>query len=132
MRPAPRFLIADDSSIMASLLAAMLESGGYKNITIANNGTEALRLARGHRPDLALIDVTMPDMSGYDVARALRADPATAGLRIVIQTGRDKEAEEKNAYDAGADAIIGKPVDRQALLQMVAAQLAAGSYVRGR
>jgi CheY-like chemotaxis protein len=114
-----RVLVADDSPFALELIKAILEKAGCENLQGAGGGRAALALAEQTQFDVVLLDVTMPDMTGYDVARRLRADGAVPGPVIVMLTGRDIIEVDTEARAAGADGVMAKPVDRRKLLAML-------------
>lgn len=115
-------LIAEDDSLLMPLLLATFRTSGFRLLT-AGTGTEALALARTERPDLILLDVGLPEMNGYEVCKALKADPQTALIQVVILTARAGPADEKLAVGAGADSYLTKPFSPAELLGAVQAML---------
>lgn len=111
-------LIVDDESINVVLFAAQLKRGGYSTIS-APNGNTALRMARELRPDLILLDVMMPGMSGFDVAQALKSDSATKNIPIIMITALDDRASRLKALESGAEEFLTKPVMEIELLMRV-------------
>jgi DNA-binding response OmpR family regulator len=124
MNDAPLVLCADDDRDILALLALRLERAGYR-VAQAVDGEQALSLARELRPAVLVLDVMMPRMSGTEVVAALRADPATAGLRVVLLSARAQEADVARGLDAGADAYLAKPFQAPELIELVG-RLAAG------
>lgn len=120
---AARILIADDSELIVDLIRAMLERSGFRSLFVAHTGKATLDKAQEVQPDLILLDVGMPDLDGYEVARRLRAMAWTRRPRIIIQTGKDSPGESALARDAGADDIIFKPLNRARLVEAVQRQL---------
>jgi two-component system, OmpR family, phosphate regulon response regulator PhoB len=116
-------LVADDDADIRDLVAFKLGQSGYRVIT-APDGPSALAAAVMELPDLAVLDVTMPGMSGTDVCRALRADPATAGMAIIVLTARAQEADVQAGFKAGADDYVAKPFSPRELASRVEALLA--------
>ena len=112
-RPA-RVLVVDDEERNRRLLVAMLEAEGY-SAAEAPDGARALELARHNRPDIVLLDVMMPGMDGYEVARALKADSATKAIPVVMVTALDDRDSRLRGLDAGAEEFVTKPVDRSEL-----------------
>lgn len=110
-----RILVVDDDPRNVKLLADLLTAEGYE-VASAASGAEALACPP---PDLMLLDVVMPGMSGYEVCRALRADPRTAILPIVMVTAVDPSEERVRGLEAGADDFLSKPVDPEELLVRV-------------
>jgi DNA-binding response OmpR family regulator len=113
-----KVLIADDQPNMRQLVRLTLESGHFE-ILEAPDGDAALALARAERPDLLFLDWTMPGMAGVEVCRALREDPATAGMRIVMLTARSQDSDRAHAEEMGADDYITKPFSPIELLEKV-------------
>lgn len=111
-------LIADDEASLRSLVRVTLDSGQLQIIEAAN-GDEALELARSRHPDLLLLDWSMPGRTGLDVALALRADPATAGIPIVMLTARTLPFDRASAEDVGIETYMTKPFSPRALLDLV-------------
>jgi CheY-like chemotaxis protein len=114
-----RVLVADDSPFALELIKAILDKAGCTQLMGAGGGREALALAEQTRFDVVLLDVTMPDMNGYDVARQLRATEQKPGPVIVMLSGRDIVEVDIGAREAGADGVMAKPVDRRKLLELL-------------
>jgi two-component system phosphate regulon response regulator PhoB len=106
-------LIADDEPAIRSLLEIFL-TDSYR-VLLAASGEEALHLAREHMPDLALIDITMPKLSGIEVVRRLQDSPQTAGLPIILLSGWGSPDD----VDVPIAAYLSKPFKRETLLQTV-------------
>ena len=113
-----RVLIAEDDDSLRALMRMTIDIGGL-DIDEAPDGHTALRVARAAPPDLVLLDWMMPGLSGLDLCRALRADPATAAAMIVMVTARVLPADRDAALAAGVDHYIGKPFSPVALLETV-------------
>jgi DNA-binding response OmpR family regulator len=113
-----RVLIAEDDESLRALMRMTIDVGGL-DIDEAGDGNSALQAARAAPPDLVLLDWTMPGLSGLDLCRALRADPATAGATIVMVTARVLPADRAAAIAAGVDHYVGKPFSPVALLDTV-------------
>ncbi len=111
----PRVLIADDNVQNAELLEAYLDGTGW-DTKLAVNGEEALQLAREWQPDVLLLDVMMPKLSGFEVCKKLRADTATRGIGILMVTALDQANDIERAVDAGTDDFITKPIHKSELL----------------
>jgi DNA-binding response OmpR family regulator len=114
-----RVLVADDSPFALELIKAILDKAGCTQLMGAGGGREALALAGANRFDVVLLDVTMPDMNGYEVARQLRASEPAPGPVIVMLSGRDIVEVDIGAREAGADGVMAKPVDRRKLLELL-------------
>ena len=121
----PRILLVDDDVNLLQMVKLMLERAGHE-VETANNAAESIERAAETVPDLAIIDVMMPGISGYDVVRKLRADPRTVRIPIIILTARSQPMDKHMALDAGANAFLSKPVTSQELTQRVDAVLRAG------
>jgi class 3 adenylate cyclase len=117
MTPA-KILVVDDVALNVKLLADLLGAKGYRTC-VAASGAEALAVLDAERPDLVLLDVMMPGMSGYEVCEAIRANPAHAMLPIVLVTALDPAKERAKGLDAGADDFLTKPVSQHELLARV-------------
>lgn len=114
-----RVLIIDDSLDILTLLRAFFQRRTSHEVLVARNGEEGLRLALEHRPDLALVDIMMPGMNGYEVIQRLRADPRTKTMGIIVLTARGQPVDRQAALEAGADAHLAKPVNMQELEKTV-------------
>ena len=107
---APRVLVVEDNPVNLELVGALLESEGYSVIP-AETADVGLRLAAAERPDLIVMDIQLPGMSGYDATRLLKADPAMAAIPVVALTAHAMRGEEARAREAGCDAFLTKPID---------------------
>lgn len=123
--PAARtVLLVEDSDAIRDAFTILLEDAGYA-VLGAETGAEALRLAEERVPDLVLLDMGLPDMSGLDVVRRLKAAPQTAAIAVVALTGRDEEADRRACLAAGCAAYIVKPVNTQKLVRDLPGWMAA-------
>ncbi|PYM96769.1 MAG: adenylate/guanylate cyclase domain-containing response regulator [Candidatus Rokuibacteriota bacterium] len=113
-----KILVVDDTAVNVKLLADLLAVKGYAVVTAAS-GPEALAAVEKEQPDLVLLDVMMPGMSGYDVCRKLRASAATAVLPVVMVTALDPVQERVKGIEAGADDFLSKPINQPELLARV-------------
>ena len=111
-------LVVDDTPHNVKLLADLLTVKGYA-VATAVNGEEALVKVASEQPDLVLLDIMMPGLSGYDVCQRLRADPQTALLPIVLVTSLDPQQERVKGIEAGADDFLGKPINQPELFARV-------------
>ncbi|MBI3242902.1 MAG: response regulator [Chloroflexi bacterium] len=121
-----RILIVDDDDGLRTMMQIMLKRSGHE-VTLASNGAAGLELAEKQPFDIFLLDVMMPDMNGYEVARRLRAAPATQNIPIIVLTARAQPVDQKSAIVAGADAYFSKPVAIEALNAKIAELLITGS-----
>jgi CheY-like chemotaxis protein len=106
----PRVLVVDDYADAADLLAEALSFAGYP-VSTANDGPAAIELAAREPHGAAFVDIGMPDMDGYEVARRLRAQPAGRYMYLVALTGHSGDAEKRRSAEAGFDLHLVKPVD---------------------
>jgi class 3 adenylate cyclase len=113
-----KILVVDDTPQNVKLLADLLGVKGYAVATAAS-GPDALALVESERPDLVLLDVVMPGMSGYEVCRKIRENPATGILPVVMVTALDPGQERIKGLDAGADDFLTKPINQAELLARV-------------
>ena len=111
-------LVVDDNKDAASMLCAWLEIHGY-DVQVAHDGAHGLALACGWQPDIALLDIGMPGMDGYEVARQLRALPAGRSMRLVAVTGYGQPADRNRALAAGFDFHLTKPVEIEKLRKIL-------------
>jgi len=111
-----RILVVDDEVAIVRMLKDRLESAGFEVLT-AYDGAQAVEVARQERPDLIIMDVTMPRMDGLTAAKQLRSDPTTAHIPIVMLTARGQESDEQAGYAAGAVRYFTKPFSPRQLVQ---------------
>lgn len=113
-----RIMIIEDEIDVAEGLAALLANKGHKT-SVVTDGGDALARARRERPDLILLDVMLPRVSGFDVCKMLRADPKTASAKIVMVTGLGRGGDVETAFAAGANDYLIKPFDSERLLKKI-------------
>lgn len=106
-----RVLIADDIQQNRELLEAYLADEGYQ-IFMANDGQQTMQMVDQHHPDLILLDIMMPRMSGYEVCAQLKADPARRGIPVLMVTALNEMGDIEKAVEAGCDDFLTKPVNR--------------------
>jgi CheY-like chemotaxis protein len=106
----PRMLIVDDDVSAADSLASLLQSSGYGDARVAYTGTTALALAAEFLPTVLLVDLDLPEMSGYDVARQLSQHPKLQGLRLIALTNSSEHPRRELAREAGIERYLSKPV----------------------
>jgi CheY-like chemotaxis protein len=112
--PSQRILVVDDDRDAATALATLLELDGHET-HVAHNGAEAVKQAAALRPDLVLLDIGLPDISGYEAARMIRAEPWGKSMRLVALTGWGHAADRARSAEAGFDRHLVKPVELEAL-----------------
>jgi CheY-like chemotaxis protein len=115
---AVRVLVVEDDEIIRHLIVINLELEGFDVIT-AFDGQDALEMVTAVAPDVITLDVTMPRLDGWATAATLRANPATAGIRIVLLTARAQDAEIQLGEQIGVDAYLTKPFDPDDLIELV-------------
>jgi len=111
-------LIADDEPNIVISLEFLLQQDGYQ-VQVVHDGQQALEAIQRQAPDLVLLDVMMPHLSGFDVCQKIRENPAWQRMRIVMLTAKGREVEVAKGLALGADAYITKPFSTQALLAQV-------------
>jgi len=116
-------LLVDDTPENLSILSDLLKDS-YR-ILVARSGERALKLAAEQQPDLILLDIMMPKLSGFEVCKRLRADPATRDIGVIMVTALDQPADIERAVDAHTDDLITKPISKAELLVRVRALLEA-------
>ena len=114
-----RILVVDDNIDSAEVLGALLEHMGHE-VFVAYTGARAMEVAHERRPDVVLLDLALPDVSGFDVARNMRKDAGLAGARIVGLTGFGSDEHRRRAREAGLDDYLVKPVEATTLMQVLA------------
>ncbi|MDR2642800.1 MAG: response regulator [Planctomycetaceae bacterium] len=118
-----KILIADDNIINVELLEAYLASANYKNfdyeIITALDGAETLEKANSEMPDLILLDIMMPKMSGFEVCEKIRSNPKTNGIMILMVTALSELGDIERAVVAGCDDYLSKPVNKFELVKRV-------------
>jgi DNA-binding response OmpR family regulator len=115
-------LIADDEPNIVISLEFLLEQDGYR-VLLARDGHEALEAIEREVPDLVLLDVMLPRLSGYDVCQRIRQKPELAKVRVIMLTARGREVEVTKGLALGADAYVTKPFSTRDLLEQIRRQL---------
>ena len=119
---APVVLVVDDDEDILELVTFRLERSGY-TVVQARDGEEAWNLAQAQPPDLAVLDVMMPKLDGFELTRRMRANPETERVPIILLTARAQDADVQQGFDAGADDYLRKPFSPQELRARVQAIL---------
>jgi two-component system phosphate regulon response regulator PhoB len=123
-------LIVEDEPDAAELLAFNLRAGGHE-VNLVEDGGRGLKVAQTTRPDLILLDHMLPTMSGIEVCRALRSDPATQDLPIIMLTARAAESDRVKGFECGADDYVTKPFSMRELLLRVQSVLKRRQPIKG-
>jgi len=126
-------LVVDDDEDVAETIERALRHGGYE-VLVAHRGADALQLARQRRPEIIVLDIMMPGMSGIEVCRHVRANPQLAGIPILFLTAKGEIADKIEGFESGADDYLTKPFDQRELELRVKALLRrteAGAEERG-
>lgn len=118
-----RIVVADDDVDIRELVEFKLSTLGH-DVVAVSDGQAAIDACQAQRPDLAVLDVMMPGVSGLDAVRAIRADPALAGLPVILLTARAQESDVETGFDSGADDYVTKPFSPRELAARVQALLA--------
>jgi CheY-like chemotaxis protein len=113
-----RVLIADDNEANVELLEAYLADMDVE-VAVAVDGQDTLDKAASFHPDLILLDVMMPKLSGFEVCQKLKSNPATKQIMILMVTALDEQGDMERAVDAGTDDFLSKPVDKVSLVKRV-------------
>ncbi len=121
--PPSKVLIVDDNPQMVELLQAYLEDLPQVTVLAAGDGEEALQKVAAERPDLVLLDIMMPRMSGYEVCRKMKADPATQMIPVIMVTALDELTDIERGVEVGSDDYLVKPIKRVELVSRVSTLL---------
>jgi len=113
-----KILIADDNQNIRDALTYLLEDEGYE-LLLAKDGAETLRKVRDLRPDLLFLDIMMPEINGYDVCRAIKADPLLKDTYVIMLTAKGQVAEQERGKEVGANEYIVKPFSPMEILAKV-------------
>ena len=113
-----KILIADDEPNIVISLEFLMKQSGY-DVRVATNGEDALRAVEEFVPDLILLDVMMPRLSGYDVCQKVRENPAWAGVKIIMLSAKGRDVEVNKGMAVGADAYVTKPFSTKDLIATV-------------
>ncbi|RYI24807.1 MAG: response regulator [Acetobacteraceae bacterium] len=106
----PRVLVVEDEDNIATALEFLITREGYVHDRVAS-GAEALPRIRATRPDLVLLDVMLPEVSGYEICSGIRTDPALARVKVLMMTARGSAVERRRGVELGADGFISKPFE---------------------
>ncbi|CAO3377973.1 two-component system cell cycle response regulator DivK [Azospirillum brasilense] len=117
-RTVKRVLIVEDNELNMKLFHDLLEAHGYATLQ-TRNGMDALSIAREHRPDLILMDIQLPEVSGLEVTRWIKDDPELAGIPIIAVTAFAMKGDEEKIREGGCEDYIAKPISVTKFLQAV-------------
>ena len=119
MTPPAKLLVVDDNPVVLLGFSELLRSAGFE-VLEARTGEDALRLARGHSPELILLDVMLPDINGIELCRRIKADPDLRSLFLVLlSSSQTSSGNQAVGLDAGADGYIARPIENRELLARV-------------
>ena len=114
-----KILVIDDNADLLQMLRLILQERGKHEVILSGDGADGLSRALASPPDLAIVDVMMPGITGYDVVRRMREMPQTSSVPILVLTARGQTIDQQTALQAGANAFMAKPVTPQTLLEQV-------------
>ncbi len=118
-----KVLLVEDNEMNRDMFSRRLERRGYE-VVLAEDGDQGLQRAADTRPDLILLDMSLPGVDGWEVARRLKADPATAAISIIALTAHAMAGDRERALQAGCDDYDTKPIELPRLLDMMSTLLA--------
>ena len=119
----PTILLVEDDAVNRDMLSRRLERRGYA-VVIAEDGRQGVNLAGSAKPDVILMDMSLPELDGWSATREIKADPATAGIPVIALTAHAMASDRQKALDAGCDEYDTKPVDFARLTGKIEAMLA--------
>jgi two-component system OmpR family response regulator len=117
-------LVAEDDPDIQIILRMVLTRMGKCEVMVTESGQEVIAYAKEHHPDFILLDVMLPEMSGYDICKVLKSDPATSDIPVIFLTARSMPADIKEALGLGALGYLAKPFDPMMLVPQINALLA--------
>jgi len=118
-------LIVDDNAQNLELLEVYMEEMSEVRTSTASNGIDALEVINHDKPDIILLDIMMPRMSGFELCKQLKGNPATRDIVIIMVTALNETADIERATECGTDDYLTKPIDRKALVELVRTQIQA-------
>ena len=119
-----KILLVDDSNTVILMEKMILAKGPY-DIVVAKDGQEGVEMAASHKPDLILMDVMMPRMTGFEACKRLRAQKHTSSIPVILVTTRGEEASVKSGFESGCNDYVTKPINGGELLSKVRGYLGA-------
>lgn len=123
----PKVLLVEDNEMNRDMLFRRLTRNGY-DVVIAVNGQEGVEMAARERPDLILMDMSLPVLDGWEATRKLKADPATASIPVIALTAHAMESDREKALAAGCDDFDTKPIELPRLLEKMKAFVADAGW----
>lgn len=111
-------LIVEDNELNMKLFVDLLEANGFSTLA-ARNGADGLRLAREHRPDLILMDIQLPEVSGLEITRQIKADPELKDIPVIAVTAFAMKGDEERIREGGAEAYVSKPISIGPFVELV-------------
>jgi two-component system, cell cycle response regulator DivK len=124
-------LLVEDNEDNRTVYRTILEHFGYQ-VVEARNGEDGIRMAREGRPDLILMDISIPKIDGFEATRILKSDPATRGIPIIALTAHAMEEDRRRARVSGCDGFLAKPIAPRRVVSEVRRYLAAGRLTDAR
>ncbi len=115
-----KVLLVEDNEMNRDMLSRRLERRGFE-VVIAVDGAEGVALSKSHKPDIVLMDMSLPVMNGWDATRAIKADPDTSAMPVIALTAHSMPGDREKAMEAGCDDYDVKPVELPRLLSKMAA-----------
>ncbi len=113
-----KILVIDDEPEITEILEAFLSNAGHKVVT-QNAASKGLEMASEYQPDMIFLDIMMPDMDGYEMCEALKADPKTEDIPVIFLTGKDTADDQGKSFKSGGDMYLKKPFVCERLLEIV-------------
>lgn len=126
----PKILLVEDNEMNRDMLSRRLRTRGY-DVVIAVDGQLGLEAAQAERPDLVLMDMSLPVMDGWEATRTLKADPATRDIPVIALTAHAMSTDRDKALEAGCDDYDTKPIELSRLLEKIEALLGGGDRRSG-
>ena len=120
-----RVLVVEDEPNIVDSLSFLMKQAGF-TVQVARDGDTALRVLESQVPDLILLDVMLPRRDGYDVCRAIRANPAWSGVKVIMLTAKGRELDRRKGLELGADDYIAKPFSTREIVERVRGLLEPG------
>jgi chemosensory pili system protein ChpA (sensor histidine kinase/response regulator) len=125
----PVIMVVDDSLTVRKVTGRLLEREGYR-VLMAKDGVDALEQMKDTLPDVMLVDIEMPRMDGFDLSKAVRRDPRTRAIPIIIVSSRTADKHRRHAAEIGVNAFLGKPFEESDLLDHISRHLSGGKQPR--